>query len=133
MAQHPIEIILLRQWASMLSVPIWITDVSGTLVFFNEPTEKLVGMRFEDAGEMTTEEVSQRFELCDLDGLPIPDAERPLVIALNKQQPSHRNLLMRRADGVQQRIAATAIPIIGEGTRHLGAMVMLWESDETHP
>jgi PAS domain-containing protein len=133
MAQHPIEIILLRQWASMMNVPIWVTDAAGNLVYFNEPTENLIGLRFEDAGEISVAELSRRFDLCDLDGTPLADHERPLVIALDKQQPSQRMLRMRSQDGRPKVISDTAVPIVGEGDRLLGALVILWDAGEGHP
>jgi PAS domain-containing protein len=130
MAQHPIEIILLRQWASMMTVPIWITDASGHLLYFNEPTERLIGLRFEDAGDIPVEELTERFDLRDLDGSPIDDNERPLVLALEKQMPSQRHLKMRSADGTWRVISDTALPVVGEGDRRLGAMVILWDAGE---
>lgn len=129
MSQHPIEIILLRQWAGMMSVPIWISDASGTLLFFNEATEQLIGLRFEDAGELPPDEISNRFVLCDLDGEPLPPEQRPLVTALERRRPAQREMLIRSEDGSWKRIAVTAIPLVGEGQRHLGAMVLLWDTN----
>jgi PAS domain-containing protein len=132
MAQHPIEIILLQQWASMMNVPIWIADATGDLVYFNEPTAELIGVSFEEAGEMPAADLSERFVLRDLDGSPLPELDRPLVIALQKQEPAQRLIRMRSDDGTWKVLADTAIPIVGEGNRHLGAMVLLWATDENH-
>ncbi|MGH8929010.1 MAG: PAS domain-containing protein [Acidimicrobiia bacterium] len=131
MAQHPIEMILLKQWASLMAVPVWITDVEGRLLYYNEPTEELIGLRFEDAGELSAEELADFFVICDLDGSPLSDDERPLMIALKKQMSAHRQLRFIRASDKQSReIAVTAVPIIGEGNRHLGAMVTMWENGQ---
>lgn len=130
MAQHPVEIILLRQWASMMSVPIWITDRFGNLIYFNEPTEELIGLRFDEAGDLPASILIDRFNLCDIDGSPIPDSERPLMIALEKLQPAQRALRMSDDAGTEKFVSDTAIPIIGEGDRPLGAMVLLWEIGE---
>ena len=130
MAQHPIEMILLKQWASLIAVPVWITDVEGRLVYYNEPTEEIIGMRFEDAGELSAERLAEVFVICDLDGSPLANDDRPLMIALNKQMSAHRRIRFLRADKQWREIAVTAIPIIGEGNRHLGAMVTMWEDGE---
>lgn len=130
MAQHPIEMILLKQWASLIAVPVYITDAEGRLVYYNEQTEEIIGLRFEDAGELTADQLGERFVICDLDGSPLPDDERPLMIALTKQMSAHRRLRFLRADKEWREIAVTAIPIIGEGNRHLGAMVTMWEDGE---
>ncbi|HUP16350.1 MAG TPA: PAS domain-containing protein [Acidimicrobiia bacterium] len=130
MAQHPIEMILLKQWASLIAVPVWITDADGRLVYYNEPTEEIIGMRFEDAGEMSADQLAEVFVICDIDGSPLATDERPLMIALTKQLSAHRRIRFLRFDKQWREIAVTAIPIIGEGNRHLGAMVTMWEDGE---
>lgn len=114
----------------MMNVPIWITDASGSLVYFNEPTAELIGLSFEEAGDLGTADISRRFELRDLDGSELSDDDRPLVIALERRQPSQRLIRMRASDGVWKVVSDTAIPIIGEGDRHLGALVLLWAADQ---
>lgn len=130
MAQHPIEMILLKQWASLIAVPVYITDGDGRLVYFNEPTEEIIGLRFEDAGELPADRLAEVFVICDLDGSPLNDDDRPLMIALTKQMSAHRRIRFLRADKQWREIAVTAIPIIGEGNRHLGAMVTMWEDGQ---
>ena len=127
MAQHPVELILLQQWASLMAIPVWITDAGGRMVYFNEPTERIIGLRFEDTGELEAEQLADIFEISDLDASPLPNMERPLMIALSKQMPAHRQMRIHTADHKSRVIAVTAIPIIGEGNRQLGAMVTFWE------
>jgi len=126
-AQHPIEIILLKQWASLIAVPVWISDSDGRLIYYNEQTEVIIGLRFEDAGELPADRVAEIFVISDLDGSPLPEDQVPLVVALTKQVSTHRRLRFLRADKEWREIAVTAIPIIGEGNRHLGAMVTMWQ------
>ena len=50
---HPIQIILTRQLAGYLSVPTFLVDPNGTLLFYNEPAEVLgqaVRRDWRDAG-----------------------------------------------------------------------------------
>jgi PAS domain-containing protein len=122
--------ILLKQWASLIAVPVWITDADGRLVYYNEPTEEIIGVRFEDAGELSAEQLAEVFVICDLDGSPLGNDDRPLMIALTKQMSAHRRIRFLRADKQWREIAVTAIPIIGEGNRQLGAMVTMWEDGE---
>jgi PAS domain-containing protein len=119
--------ILLKQWASLIAVPVWITDADGRLLYYNEPTEEIIGLRFEDAGELSAEQLAEVFVICDLDGSPLSNDDRPLMIALTKQMSAHRRIRFLRADKQWREIAVTAIPIIGEGNRHLGAMVTMWD------
>ena len=46
MAQHAIEVILMRQLASYLAMPILLVDPVGTLLFYNKPAEGLLGQHF---------------------------------------------------------------------------------------
>ena len=55
MPAYPIEIVLNRQLADCLSMPVFITDTAGNLIFYNEAAEKLLGTRFEETGEMKVE------------------------------------------------------------------------------
>jgi hypothetical protein len=47
---HPIQIILTRQLAGYLSVPLFLVDPKGDLLFYNEPAEALLGRRFDETG-----------------------------------------------------------------------------------
>lgn len=127
--QHPIEIILARQWAASMSHPIWITDAAGNLLFYNEAAETILGVRFDEAGEMPAGELDARFETTDLDGAPMSAAELPLLRALTDWVPSHGPVRIRADDQIWRVIEVTAIPLIGEGERRLGAMAMFWELD----
>jgi hypothetical protein len=57
---HPIQIILTRQLAGYLSVPTFLVDPKGTLLFYKQPAEALLGRRFD---EMPAEEWSTIFGL----------------------------------------------------------------------
>lgn len=126
-SQHPIELILARQLSASLSHPTWITDAAGNLLFYNEPAEAILGVRYDDAGEMPARELADRFVTTDLDGSPIPAAELPLVVALTDWVPAHRPLRIRSFDGMWRTIEVTAIPLVGEGGRRVGAMALFWE------
>jgi hypothetical protein len=61
MPAHPIEIILNRQLADCLSMPVFITDTIGNLIFYNEPCRKSIRHPFEDTGEMNVETMVNYF------------------------------------------------------------------------
>src|SRR6185436_10964813 len=60
-APKPIQLILARQLASSLAVPILLVDTHGTLVYYNEPAEQILGQRFEETGEMRADVWSKIF------------------------------------------------------------------------
>jgi PAS domain-containing protein len=129
MTQKPIEVILTRQIASYLAMPIFIVDATGTLIFYNEPAESVLGMRFEETGEMPASEWATRWSPSDDQGRPLPPEQIPLMIALNERRPTHGGFRIRGADGALRRIQATAFPLIGQTTPNLGAVVVFWETD----
>lgn len=127
MPQRDIELILLRQLASYLAVPIWVADADGRLIFYNEPAESVLGRRFDEAGEMTLQELSALFEIRGEDGEPIASEDIPLGIALLQHRPAHSRLQMRGLDGPWRTVDVTAFPVEGQGGRFLGAAVLFWE------
>ncbi len=128
MAQQPIELILLKQWAMHIATPVWLMDVEGNLVFYNEPAEAILGRRFDEAGEIHADALADLFETTDLDGAPVPSKELPVVVALTEHHPAHRRLRIRQlGTGESLDIEATAIPIEGQGGLHFGVMALFWE------
>lgn len=127
MPQQEIEIILARQLASYLAVPIFIVDPQGTLLFYNEPAEAVLGRRFEETGSMPMDEWSRIFVPTDEKGAPLAQDELPLVITLAQRQPSHGDHYIRGLDGKRRHIEVTSIPLIGQADGDLGAMAVFWE------
>lgn len=130
MAQQPIEMILLHQWASYIATPIFVVDAGGNLVYYNESAELIIGSPFDDFGEINAAELADFFVTTDLDGSPLPNNEIPLVIALEKRVPSHRRLRFRAIDGSWREIETAAVPVEGQGNRLLGAFTAFWEVDK---
>ena len=67
-----IQVILARQLASCLAMPILIADTEGTLVFYNEPAEAILNQRFEETGEMPATEWVKLFAIADEERNLIP-------------------------------------------------------------
>ena len=101
---HPIQIILARQLAGYLSVPVFLVDQNGNLLFYNEPAELILGQRFDETGAMPAEIWSTAFTPEDGRGNPIPPNELPLMITLAKQRPAHRCFCIRGLDGTVREV-----------------------------
>ncbi len=129
MAQQQIEVILMRQLASYLAMPIFVVDPEGHLLFYNEPAEALLGRPFDEAGEMGMEVWATIFEPTTEDGAPIPPADLPLVVAYRERRPAHSTFWITGLDGVRRGIEVTAFPLEGQGGRHLGAVATFWGVD----
>ncbi len=127
MPQREIEVILTRQLASCLILPIFIVDPDGTLVFYNEAAEAILGHRFEETGEMPVDEWASAYTATDGSDDPVPPEQLPLMIALRQRRPAHARLEIRGLDKVRRAIEITAFPLLGQGGRHLGAVAIFWE------
>ena len=128
MAQQAIEIILLRQWASYLALPVFIADHDGQLLFYNEPAEALLGQRYDEAGEMPVSELSDIFETKTEAWDPLDSSDLPLAIALAELRPAHKRFRIKGLDHEWRTIEVTAFPIEGQAERHLGAVAIFWEA-----
>ena len=127
MPQRDIGLILMRQLASALAVPLLLADDEGDLLFFNEPAEVLLGQRFDEVGDMPLDRRRRIFAFRDEEGRPLPDDQPPLVVALREQRPVHRRVWMRTLDGRDRAIEVTAFPLLGAGGHLIGGVAMFWE------
>jgi len=130
MTHREIEMILTRQLASYLAMPMFIVDPRGNLIFYNEPAEAILGRRFEETGEMPATEWTTAFRMTDEQGAPIPPEAQPLTIAFAERRPVHSRLWIRGLDNVRRLIEATCFPLIGQAQRYLGAVAITWEVKE---
>jgi PAS domain-containing protein len=126
MAAYEIEIILNRHLADCLSIPVFITDTIGNLLFYNEPAEEVLGRRYEDTGEMPVEEWSTIFKPFDADGKVIPPEDLPLVKTLKNCFPYHKTFWIESLKGKSEKISLTSYPIIGRTGKFLGAVAIFW-------
>jgi PAS domain-containing protein len=125
---HPIQIILTRQLAGYLSVPVFLVDQKGNLLFYNEPAEVILGRRFQETGAIPAEEWASVFTPEDGQGRPTPPDNLPLMITLATQRPAYRRFFIRGLDGAARQVEVAAIPIIGLQGDFLGAAALFWEA-----
>jgi PAS domain-containing protein len=128
MSQKPIELILTRQLASYLAMPVFLVDLDGTLVFYNEPAERILGTRFDETGAMPASEWGTVFVPTDEHGAALEPSELPLVRALREGRPAHGTLWIHALDSVPRHIEVTAFPLIGQTNDRVGAVAIFWEA-----
>lgn len=128
MPSYGIEIILNRQLADCLSVPVFITDTVGNLIFYNGPAENILGTRYEETGEMNVETWGTIFKQKDDDGNLLPPESLPLVRTLRDKYPYHKTFWIESMNGKSERISVTSYPIIGRSGDFVGAVAIFWEA-----
>jgi PAS domain-containing protein len=130
MPQQEIEVILMRQLASYLAMPILVVDPKGDLVFFNEAAETIVGRRFDETGTIRRGEFTGTFKPTDEDGSLMKREEQPLFIATDRHRPTQFKFWIQGMDGVARKIEGVAFPLEGQSGRKLGAVMICWETRE---
>jgi PAS domain-containing protein len=124
----PIELILVRHLASTLSIPTFLVDGEGTLVYYNEAAEPLLGHRFDEVGEMAFDEWTAVYAVRDESGRLVGVDEIPLVLALRGRRPVHVRIDITGLDGAARTLEVSAFPLEGQGEQVLGAVALFWES-----
>src|SRR5205814_6233821 len=93
-----IQGILARQLASSLSRPILLVDAEGTLIFYNEPAEAILNQRFEETGEIPSDEWNRLVAVADEDRNPVQPENWPMRVARLQRRPVSRTIWTRSGD-----------------------------------
>jgi PAS domain-containing protein len=122
-------LLLAREFAAILATPIYITDSESTLVYFNEPAERIGGRPFAEAREMSIRQWAELLRLRSVDGMSLPLKETPGGIAFIERRPAHAPLRLTGLDGAERVISTTAFPLSGPDEEFHGIMVIFWEHE----
>jgi PAS domain-containing protein len=127
--QHPVEMIVMKQVASYLATPIFVVDPIGNLLYYNEPAERILGLRYDETGEMPQEEWTKIFIPTTATGEAMPPQDLPLVVAVEQRRPANADFHIVGFDGVRRLISVVAFPLIAQSGRMLGAVALFWSED----
>jgi PAS domain-containing protein len=103
-----------------------IADAEGTLVFYNEAAEEIVGRPFAEAGEMPVDEWTASFDPRTPTGEPLPADHRPTRIVLDERRPTHQAFRVTSADGAERSVAVTALPLFAHSEEFVGILAIFW-------
>jgi len=129
--QRNLVMILARDLTSRLVMPAFVVDADGTLAYFNEAAEPVLGRTYAEAGELRAGEWATEWKPTDLDGMPLSLEELPLGMAFREGRPAHRAIRITGGDGVDREIEVTAFPLSPRGDQILGAVALFWERSPT--
>jgi PAS domain-containing protein len=125
--QRNLVLILARELAANSATAMFVVDPDGTLVFFNEPAEHVLGRTFAETGPLGPKEWGTMFSPLDPDGKQIPVENLPLTKALRDLQPGHLGMKITGLDGEPRMIAVTAFPLFARAHEFVGALAIFWE------
>ena len=121
-------LILARELASNVATPMFVVDVHGVLVFYNEAAETLLGQSFSVTGPVGPDQWGgTMFQLEDLDGNRITVNELPLAKTLTERRPAHARFRITALDGVKRTIEATSFPLFAHVDDLAGTLSVFWE------
>lgn len=126
-----LPLILARELAANLSTAMFLLDATGTLVYFNDAAENIIGKPFGELGEISAAEFGEVLQLADPDGAPVRRRDSPAGIAFIQQRPAHRVLLVTGYDGTRRLVEATAYPLFGNAQEMHGVVSVFWELTPT--
>jgi PAS domain-containing protein len=126
-SQGNLVMILARDLTSRLAMPAFVVDAEGTLAYFNEAAEPVLGRTYAEAGELLAGEWASEWKPTDLEGTPVSLEELPLGIAFREGRPAHRAIRITGGDGVDREIEVTAFPLCSRRDQILGAVALFWE------
>lgn len=129
MPQRAVELILARQLASSLTVPVLLIDAMGDLIYFNEPAEAVFGRRFDEIDSLPLAQRAAILAPRDRDGRPRPPEQLPGVRAIRERRPVHGAFWITGLDGRPRATESTAVPLEGMQEAVIGALVFIWLSE----
>ena len=128
--QRNLVLILARSFAAQLATAMFLVDAEGTVIYFNEAAERLLGQRFIEGAGMAAEEWSTRYRPRDAEGHTVPLESLPLGVTMLKRESAHGIITILGADGVDRRIEVVAFPLFARTEDFVGAIALFWERPE---
>jgi PAS domain S-box-containing protein len=128
-AHKSLPLILAREFASNLATPLAVIDEDGTLVFFNEPAERIIGQTHAELGDLAEDKWRARFQAECRDGSAVSAEEMPTAVARRLLRPAHETLVFTMFDGRRRTLSVTAIPMLGREQDLAGVVVVFWEDN----
>ena len=128
-APKSLPLILAQQLASNLSTPMFLLDAGGTLVYYNDAAEQVIGRPFAEMGEIPSLEFGEMLDLSDPNGERLRRRDTPAGVAFFERRPAHRRLQATGYDGVRRVVDCTAYPLFGRDEHMHGVVQVFWQAD----
>jgi PAS domain-containing protein len=125
--EQPLELILARNLASLISLAAVLMDVEGAIVFYNEAAAEFFGGLFEEMGRVPLERWRAEVGPFDKTERHLPTANLPVTRAFRDGRPGFGRFHIRGGSGLVD-VEVVALPLVGSAGLH-GALVMFWPLD----
>lgn len=122
---RPLELVMARQWVALLTSPVLLFDATGSLAFFNEAAQVIMGRSFNECGALKPAEWHAMFRIEDASGTLVPQGQSALDEALTADGARQLTLLLRGLDGQRRQVGLATFPIRGLDRSKVGVMALL--------
>jgi PAS domain-containing protein len=124
-----LPLILARELAANLATPMFLLDEEGTLVFFNDAAELMLGKTYSEVGAIAGTDFGDLLQIEYEDGSSMLKRDSPVGIAYNRREPAHNRLLATPlGGGAKQTWEVTAYPLFGRTGDMHGVLTVFWEA-----
>lgn len=124
--QHSLALIVAREFASSVTVPVILVDATNSLVFYNESAAAAFGAPYGAGPSLSSGDWARRFQPAAPGGAPLERSALPVVTALEQGSPAHAEVEVTAPDGGRVVVAMTAIPLFSAPGELAGAMLVGW-------
>jgi PAS domain-containing protein len=125
-----LPLILAREFAANVAVPIFLVDPDNTLIYYNDAAIVAFGKPFSHAGELTSGQWSPKFHPTRPDGSPYDRDDMPIVIALTEHRPAHGVHQVTSPEGERVLVEFSCMPLFSTPEEFVGVMVSFWPAEE---
>ena len=129
--QRNLLLIMARDFASRVATATFLVDPDGSLIYYNEAAERILGRPYVEGESMPAAEWATAFQPVSESGEPLPLESLPLGLALSRHEPAHGSLRIVGGDGVARTIEVTGVPLFAHAGEFVGAMAIFWEPEAT--
>lgn len=127
--QRSLSLIVARELASNLATPMFLIDAEGTVAFYNEAAEDLLGRPFGELGSIDALAWGEMLALARPDGSPLRRRDSPPGVAFFERRPAHDRLRATAHDGTERLVEVTAFPLFAKPGELEGVLAIFWELD----
>ncbi len=129
-ALKSLALIRAKHLAESVTTSMLLMDAEGTMIFYNEAAEGLLGAPFADLGGVPASEWGERFKVRDRHDMPFPLDAMPGWMQLQGERPTKGHVRLTRLDGTDVFLAMYAFPLFTSQRQFDGALVVMWEDDD---
>jgi hypothetical protein len=126
-APRSLPLILARELAANLATPMFLLDEEGTLVFYNDAAELMIGKAYAEVGAITGADLGDLLHIEYEDGTPMLKRDSAVGIAFVKREPAHHRIVATPlGGGDKQTWEVTAYPLFGRTGDMHGVLTVFW-------